>query len=76
MTRRLKPTHCLRGHEYTPQTSLWSIGNNGKPQRGCRTCRNMRVRLRYHTDEAFRGAKLASVAAYYKQIKTLPSEHQ
>jgi hypothetical protein len=73
---RPKPTHCLRGHEYTPQTSVWSTGNNGKPQRACRTCRNMRLRLKYHSDAAFRQTTLARVAVYKQEIKILIAQSQ
>jgi hypothetical protein len=30
------PTHCARGHEFTPENTLVKTGNNGK--RACRTC--------------------------------------
>ncbi len=32
-------TQCLRGHEYTPDNTIWSIGTKGYWRRHCRTCR-------------------------------------
>lgn len=44
-------THCIRGHEYTPENTL---PNRSRPEhRGCRTCRNDLAR-------AHRAAKAAS----------------
>ena len=39
-------THCLRGHEYTPENTMRYQRN----KRSCRTCHNARVRARYDTD--------------------------
>jgi hypothetical protein len=37
-----RATHCLRGHEYTPDNTI----KNGAAGRGCRTCKNDRKRSR------------------------------
>lgn len=47
-------THCKRGHEYTPENSLWNGGRN----RSCRTCHNWRKR-----------AKAAAIRKYVRLTK-------
>jgi len=31
-------THCKRGHEFTPENTMWCRRKNGKLRRQCRTC--------------------------------------
>jgi hypothetical protein len=31
-------THCIHGHEYTPENTLWRQQVNGSPKRRCKTC--------------------------------------
>lgn len=31
-------THCVHGHEYTPENTIMSRRGNGQPNRLCRTC--------------------------------------
>lgn len=31
-------THCVHGHEYTPENTLWRRQINGNPTRRCKTC--------------------------------------
>ncbi len=33
-----KKTHCIRGHEYTPENTRAGINRAGHPTRACRTC--------------------------------------
>jgi len=40
-------THCLRGHEFTPENTYWSMRNNGiTKRRHCRTCQRESQRRR------------------------------
>lgn len=40
-----RKTHCVHGHEYTPENTCHPLGNPG--HRVCRTCRNAEARARY-----------------------------
>lgn len=56
--RTLKPRvrydSCIRGHKFTPENTSWSTGPSGKPQRGCKTCRKLRLRAKYRNDPVWR----------------------
>ena len=34
-------THCIHGHEYTPENTVTIKKANGRTQRACRACRNV-----------------------------------
>lgn len=34
-----KPTHCIRGHEFTSENTLWRSTKKGTPYRQCRICK-------------------------------------
>lgn len=53
-------THCPQGHSY--DDAYWYRGT-----RKCRTCTLDRARSRYHTDPAFRAAKIASARRSYER---------
>lgn len=43
-----KRTHCPKGHEFTPENSVYQKGRPGQnPTRKCRECRNAKSRRRY-----------------------------
>ena len=45
---RTKPTHCQKGHEYTPQNIYWWYQpKSGTMVRRCRICRRLRERANY-----------------------------
>ena len=46
--------YCLRGHAFTPENTSWSTGSSGKPQRGCKTCRRLRLKKKYRDDPVWR----------------------
>ena len=68
----MQKTHCLRGHEYIKENTRWSIGNSGKPQRSCKQCNSIRVKLKYKNDKAFREKK----KAYSKEYKCTNNPNQ
>jgi len=35
-------THCIQGHEYTPENTRWTTGAPGKRRRDCVTCSRLR----------------------------------
>jgi hypothetical protein len=39
-------THCRRGHEYTPETTLMTDAGKGRWRRSCKLCRRIRFRLK------------------------------
>ena len=39
-------THCIHGHEFTKENTVWQRRNGRVAGRGCRTCRNERAKLR------------------------------
>lgn len=45
-----RKTHCIRGHEFTPENTLWRYPAGRQPRRECRTCasasKRRRARLR------------------------------
>ena len=47
------PTHCIHGHEFTPENTRVNKGGNGRPMRQCRACARERKKL-------YRAAKAAS----------------
>lgn len=38
-------THCKRGHEYTPENTLWTDAGNGRKRRSCKTCNRILQRV-------------------------------
>jgi len=36
---RMRVTHCIHGHQYTPDNTLIHVLRNGTKQRKCRTCK-------------------------------------
>ncbi len=41
-----RKTHCIRGHEFTPENTLRQVRKTGKVDRKCRACHALRERLR------------------------------
>lgn len=39
-------THCQRGHEFTPENTIWESKGRGYRGRRCRTCKRERERIR------------------------------
>lgn len=37
-----RKTHCKRGHEFTPENTVWETNSNGRPARRCRACRRLK----------------------------------
>lgn len=44
-----RKTHCIHGHEYTPENTIWENG-----WRKCRTCRRAKDKARYEARKAAR----------------------
>jgi hypothetical protein len=42
-----KPTHCIRGHELTPENVRVLVNDTGRPQRRCLTCERAASRACY-----------------------------
>jgi hypothetical protein len=40
-------THCIHGHEFTPENTRTQVGKSGVAARSCRICRNTQDRARY-----------------------------
>jgi hypothetical protein len=61
---RVKPTHCLHGHEFTPEnTRLKRRRGRGNPVRACRQCdRDYKVRSRNSTTCCLAAAVEASIS--------------
>jgi Recombination endonuclease VII len=38
--RNSEKTHCIHGHEFTPENTYHSVNQLGNPRRQCITCRN------------------------------------
>ncbi len=49
------PTHCKRGHLFTPENSIWD--NPERTQRHCRTCSNHHRRIRRSNERSRRIAE-------------------
>lgn len=45
--KNAKKTHCIRGHEFTPENTYSYVSSHGGKCRACRTCEVVRKRLRY-----------------------------
>lgn len=60
-----RKTHCKRGHKFTSKNEIWFTDINGKLQRKCKRCFNLRKQLRYRTDKAYR-EKMLSKSRKYK----------
>lgn len=41
LQRRTAKTHCVNGHEYTPENTIISKRGDGRQQRRCRACRRV-----------------------------------
>jgi hypothetical protein len=39
-------THCIHGHEFTPENTYWITTHPGKLWRHCKECQRLRNRLR------------------------------
>jgi hypothetical protein len=40
-----RKTHCVRGHEFTPQNTAWKVSTaRPRPRRLCRACRRGRAK--------------------------------
>lgn len=62
MSHNALKTHCINGHEFTPENT-W-IGTNTRngvkhQARYCKTCISNRKRLRYQSDPKFRARSVA-----------------
>jgi len=44
MPGRANATHCIHGHEYTPENVYLYTGKDGRPRRTCRKCQAARER--------------------------------
>lgn len=40
-------TTCQRGHDFTPENTIWESKGNGYVGRKCRTCKNEKAKQRY-----------------------------
>ena len=60
-------THCLRGHEFTPENTL--VSKAGK--RVCRKCRRDRRHTRYHMDAGYRKEFIRKTTARARARKLL-----
>jgi hypothetical protein len=40
-------THCLNGHEFTPENTHRTVGRDGHVRRACRRCRRIRQKNAY-----------------------------
>jgi hypothetical protein len=61
-----RPTHCLHGHEYTPENTRIVVNNTGREQRRCVICRKAASRASYlrHQAERREYSRLHSRAYY------------
>lgn len=50
-----RKTHCVHGHEFTPENTRVSINRYGFEERQCRAC----ARAKYHADSARQNARRA-----------------
>ena len=40
-------THCVNGHEFTEENTIWMNRKGRNPSRACRTCNNKKCKERY-----------------------------
>ena len=45
-----RKTHCIKGHEYTPENTYWIVNNKKPPRRTCLECSRARVHGRVAVD--------------------------
>ena len=46
---RSKKTHCIKGHELTPDNEKWRVNANGTRYRTCKTCYLGRSKTHYRS---------------------------
>lgn len=55
-----RKTHCLQGHEFTPENTRVSVDKHGDTHRTCKTCERERHRLEWHRNPQKRERQLAA----------------
>jgi hypothetical protein len=63
-----KRSHCKFGHKLTPKNSAWQKNYNGRSERKCKRCLNLRRQLRYKFDEDYRNKMLAKSRKYKEDL--------
>ena len=79
-------THCKRGHEYTPENTIWNPQPGGKRTRKCRACANASNNLNRdrNADKAARQRaripglreRIARLQAELRSLEGIPDEPQ
>lgn len=68
-----RKTHCKHGHKFKPNNETWFTDINGKRQRTCKKCynvrRNKRCKLKYKNDEEYRERKKSNTRKYRERLK-------
>ncbi len=62
-------THCIHGHEYTPENTRTRIHSNGTEARECREC--IRIRGRRNREATKRAAELSARVGRNAHLATI-----